>query len=140
MAAANRMATKVEPPKELLLSQLLALHLDLAIKRYKEPDLTMSKILEAAKLVAERKKAYDDRAQAIIDGVPRLDTKANEAFERPENAMSSAEQDFKDLHKTFDDVIALSNSAKNGEEDEEAAGSGSSSASFPAVGTTASNT
>lgn len=96
----------------------------------------MSKILEAAKLVAERKKAYDDRAQAIIDGVPRLDTKANQAFERPESAMAIAEQDFRDLHKTFDDVIALSNSEKNDEE--EAAGSESSSASFPATGTTGS--
>jgi len=51
--------------------------------------------------------------------------------------MATAEQDFKDLHKTFDDVIALSNSEKNGEE--EAAGSENSSASFPAAGAIVSN-
>jgi hypothetical protein len=135
--AAMTMVTKTDPRPEVLLSKLLALHLDLAIKRYKEPDITMSKILEAANLVAERKKAYDDRAQAIIDGVPRLDTKANAAFERPEGVMATAEQDFKDLHKTFDDVIALSNSEKNGEE--AAAGSENSSTSFPAAGTTGSS-
>jgi hypothetical protein len=114
-----------------LLSKLLALHLDLAIKRYREPDLSMSKILEAARLVAERKKAYDDRAQAIIDAVPRLDTKANEAFERPEAIMSTTEQEFKDLHKTFDEAISLSNSEKKAEDGKEAAGSEGSSSSFP---------
>lgn len=120
--------------RELLLSQLLTLHLDLALKRYREPDLTMSKILEAAKLVADRKKAYDDRAQAIIDGVPRLDSKANAAFERPEAAMQTAEQDFSQLHKTFDDVLALSNSEKNDETKEEVTGSDGSSSSFPEGG------
>lgn len=116
----------------LLLSQLLTLHLDLALKRYREPDLTMSKILEAAKLVADRKKAYDDRAQAIIDGVPRLDSKANAAFDRPEAAMQTAEKDFGELHRTFDDVLALSNSEKNVEAKEEVTGSDGSSTSFPA--------
>jgi len=124
------MVTKTDPRPEVLLSKLLALHLDLAIKRYKEPDITMSKILEAAKLVAERKKAYDDRAQAIIDGVPRLDTKANEAFERPEGIMATTERDFKDLHETFDEALALSNSEKNDEGKKGAEGSGSSSTSF----------
>lgn len=118
---------------EILLSELLTLHLDLALKRYKEPDLTMSKILEAARLVAERKKAYDDRAQAIIDGMEGLDSKANQAFERPEGLMSAAEQDFKDLHKVFDEVNALSNSEKNDVANKEAAGSQGSSDTFPAV-------
>lgn len=86
----------------------------------------MSKILEAARLVAERKAAYDARAQAIIDGMPRLDSKANEAFEKPEGLMVSTEQEFRDMHKAFDDAIALSNAPKNGGE-----GSGDSSGSFP---------
>jgi hypothetical protein len=120
------------PPPEILLSQLLTLHLDLALKRYKEPDLTMSKILEAAKLVAERKKAYDDRAQAIIDGIPGLDSKANQAFERPEGVMSTTEQEFKDLHKTFDEALALSNSEKNDEAKKETAGLQGSSDTFQA--------
>jgi hypothetical protein len=97
----------------------------------------MSKILEAARLVAERKKAYDDRAQAIIDGMDGLDSKANQAFERPEGAMAAAEQDFKDLHKVFDEVIALSNAEKNddaGEVKKEATGSENSSTSFPDSG------
>lgn len=118
------------PPPEILLSQLLALHLDLAIRRYKEVDLTMSKILEAAKLVAERKKQWDERAQAIIDGMPALETKANQAFERPEGLMATTEQDFKDLHKTFDEANMLGNATKNDEVREEAAGSQGSSGSF----------
>lgn len=117
-------------PPEVLLSQLLTLHLDLAIKRYKEPDLTMSKILEAAKLVTERKKQWDDRAQAIIEGMPALESKANQAFERPEGVMASTEADFKDLHKVFDEALAVSNIEKNGEEKKGAAGSQSSSGSF----------
>jgi len=119
-------------PREVLLSELLALHLDLAIKRHKEPDLTMSKILEAAKLVAERKKQWDDRAQALIEGMLALETKANQAFERPEGLLAAAEQDFKDLHKIFDEAGALSNSEKNGEDKQEAAGSQGSSGSFQA--------
>lgn len=115
----------------MLLSQLLTLHLDLALKRYKEPDLTMSKILEAARLVAERKKQWDERAQAIIESMPALETKANQAFERPEGLMATTEQEFKDLHTTFDEALAVSNSAKNGEGEQEVAGSGSSSGSFP---------
>lgn len=116
-------------PPEILLSQLLTLHLDLALKRYRESD-PMSKILEAAKLVAERKKLWDDRAQAIIEGMPALETKANQAFERPEGVMSNTEQEFKDLHEVFDAVVALSNSEKNGETKKEAAGSQDSSATF----------
>lgn len=116
---------------EIWLSQLLTLHLDLAIQRYREPQPAMSKILEAAKLVAERKRAYDDRAQAIIDGIPGLDTKANQAFERPEGLMVATEQEFKDLHKTFDDALALSNSGKNDDGHKEAAGSQASSGTFP---------
>ncbi len=99
---------------EILLSQLLTLHLDLAIKRHREPDDPMSKILEAARLVAERKKQWDDRAQAIIEGMPALETKANQAFERPEGVMASTEQEFKDLHKVFDEANAIANSEKNG--------------------------
>lgn len=116
-------------PPEVLLSELLTLHLDRAIQRYGDPDPPMSKILEAARLVAERKKLWDDRAQAIIDGMPALESKANAAFERPEGLIATTEQDFKDLHKTFDDALALSNSGKNG--DKEAAGSQGSSETFP---------
>jgi len=118
-------------PPEILLSELLTLHLDLALKRYRKPDLTMSKILEAAKLVAERKKQWDERAQAIIEAMPALETKANQAFERPEGTMSDTEQEFKDLHKVFDAALALSNSEKNDETKQEVAGSQGSSGSFP---------
>lgn len=114
-----------------LCSKLLTLHLDRAIARYKEPDLTMSKILEAARLVAERKKAYDERAQAIIEGMAGLDSKANQAFERPEGLMATAEQEFKDLHGVFDEVIGLANSEKKDEGKKEATGSDGSSSSFP---------
>lgn len=92
----------------------------------------MNKILEAARLVAERKKAYDDRAQAIIDGMEALDSKANQAFERPEGAMKAAEQDFKDLHAVFDEALAISNTEKNDETKKEVEGSQGSSNSFPA--------
>src|SRR5882757_276597 len=113
--AAMTMVTKTDPRPEVLLSKLLALHLDLAIKRYKEPDITMSTILEAARLVAERKKLWNDRAQAIIEAMPALETKANQAFERPEGLMTTTEEEFKELHKVFDEALALSNSEKNDE-------------------------
>lgn len=54
-----------------------------------------SKLQIAAQMVAERKKAYDDRAQALIDAMPRLDSLANQAFEKHEGVLATAEADFK---------------------------------------------
>jgi len=93
----------------------------------------MSKIVEAAKLVAQRKQLWDDRAQAIIDGMPALESKANEAFEKPEALITATEQEFKDMHVAFDEARALSNS-ENGEGDKEATSSEGSSISFQQIG------
>lgn len=86
-----------------LLSQLLDLHLSRTIDRLKGEDMP-SKLQIAAQMVAERKKALDDRAQALIDKMPAFDSRANKAFEPHEGFLATAETDFKAMEDMLRDM------------------------------------
>lgn len=84
-----------------------------------------SKLQIAAQMVAERKKALDERAQALIDKMPGFDSRANQVFEMHEGAMANSEADFKAMEEMLRDTDG--SNSKNSEE-----GSGDSSdSSFP---------
>lgn len=76
-------------------------------------DAPISKARLAAKMVAERKKRMDDRAQALIDKMPGFDSRMNQAFEAHEGALASGEADFAAMLREVED-LERSNS-KNGE-------------------------
>lgn len=114
-------------PPHVLLSKLLDLHLDLTIRRIKETEMAdapLSKARQAAQMVAERKKAMDERAQALIDRMPGFDSRFNQAFEAQEGALAAGEADFDAMLKEISDVEKTN--SKNGEGSDD-----SSSGSFP---------
>lgn len=116
-------------PSSLLFAQLLDLHLTRSIQRWKGDDMAdvpMSKLRLAAQMVAERRKRMDDRAQALIDAMPKFDSHMNRAFEAHEGALAAGEADFeamldelKDLEgsnsKNAEGSDALSEQSKGGE-------------------------
>lgn len=120
------------PPRDgaartLQLSRLLDLHLSRAIARHGSPDMT-SKLKLAAQMIADRKKALDERAQALIDKMPGFDARANQAFEQHEGFMAAAEKDFSDMSDMLRDLEGGNNPPADDREGSAAISGGS----FPA--------
>lgn len=91
-----------------------------------------SKMQIAAQMVAERKKALDDRAQALIDAMPGFDSRANQAFEKHEDVLAGAEADFKAMEEMLHDMEG--SNSKNAETETktgEDSGDMSVNATFP---------
>jgi hypothetical protein len=99
--------------KPVLIAKLLDLHLSRSIERLKAEDMA-SKMQIAAQMVADRKKALDERAQALIDKMPAFDSRANQAFEKHEGVMTSAEEDFKAMEEMLHDMEG--SNSKNSQE------------------------
>lgn len=110
----------------MLLSQLLTLHLDLALRRYRgKPE--MSKFSELAAFTKETLQDWDHQAQELLDEGQKLKAKGNEVFEKHRAKQAEARAGF----KAMEDAVREMQGANlpNGEE---ATGSESSSSSFPA--------
>ncbi len=85
------------------MSQLLDLHLTRTINRY-GADLMSSKLSIAAAKMREKRKAWDDRAQKLIENMDKLDARAGAAFDAHETALSSAEVGFKEMEDAVRDL------------------------------------
>lgn len=120
------MARRMRP--ELLLSQLLALHLDLALKRYKGPP-AMSKFDELAAFTEETLKDWDDQAHELLVEGQKLKARGNEVFGKHRAKQSEARAGFAKMENAVRALEGanLPNDSKEGE----ATGSDSSSSSFP---------
>jgi hypothetical protein len=104
----------------LLVSQLLDLHLARSIQRWKANDMAdvpMSKLRQAAQMVAERRKRMDDRAQALIDAMPKFDTRMNQAFEAHESALAAGEADFEAMLDELKDMEGSNSKNSEGSDD-----------------------
>lgn len=99
-----RLRSDVEKLGPLLWSsELLDLHLTRIIRRLGEDSMSGKLSLVAAKM-AEKRKAWDGRAQKLLDGMETLDARANAAFDRHEVALSSAEAGFKEMEDSVRDL------------------------------------
>lgn len=91
----------------LLCAQLLDLHLMRSINRWKAEDMAdapISKMRQAAQMVAERRRRADERAQALIDAMPKFDSRMNQAFEAHEGALAASEADFEAMLDELKDL------------------------------------
>jgi hypothetical protein len=110
----------------LLLSQLLTLHLDLAIKRHRTASMP-SKFEELATFTSESLKDWDKQAQELLDNGKKLKAKGDEVFQRHRAKQAEARAGFTAMEDAVRDL-----SGGNLPNEEEATGSESSSTSFPA--------
>ncbi len=96
-----------------LLAELLDLHLSRTINRH-GADLMSSKLSIAAAKMREKRKAWDDRAQSLIENMDKLDVRANGAFEKHEDALSSAEAGFREMEDAIRDLEGANNPPQEG--------------------------
>lgn len=119
--AMGRPATKIE-----LLSQLLTLHLDLALKRYGDKP-RMSKFTELADLSKASLKDWDAQASELLSEGLKLKAKGDAVFEKHRAKQAEARAGFTAMEEAIRELEG-DNGAPN---DQEAAGSEGSSTSFP---------
>jgi hypothetical protein len=118
------------PRREILLSQLLTLHLDLALRRYKGPS-DMSKFDELAAFTEETLADFDVQAQGLLETGQKLKARGNAAFQKHRDKYAKANAGMQRLEEAVRGVEG-DNLPKQAEQKvEEATGSGSSSNSFP---------
>jgi hypothetical protein len=113
--------------REILLSQLLTLHLDLALRRYKGPS-DMSKFDELAALTEETLADFDVQAQELLETGQRLKARGKAAFQKHRDKYIAAGASMKRLE---DAVRGVEGDNLPKDKQKEAAGSESSSSSFP---------
>lgn len=88
----------------------------------------MSKMLEAARMVAEARKRADERAQALIDRMPAHESRMNAAFEKHEGALDQAETDFEAMEEELRELEGHN----SGEQQDRQEGSGGTVTTFRA--------
>lgn len=114
-----------QPTRTELLSQLLALHLDLSLKRYKGNP--MSKFDELAALTEETLADFDVQAQELLETGQKLKARGNAAFQKHRDKYIKADASMKRLE---DAVRGVEGDNLPKDTKKEAAGSEASSTSF----------
>jgi hypothetical protein len=114
------------PRREILLSQLLTLHLDLSLRRYKGPK-KMSKFTELAELSKTSLKDWDEQAGELLSEGLKLKARGDAVFEKHRAKQAEAHAGFAAMEEAVRELEGDNGAPNEGG----ATGFGSSSSSFP---------
>lgn len=75
-----------------------------AVEVVKQAQGRLSKFKTLASAIADRRKAWETRADAILSALPALDKQAEAAFTLHENTLAQQEADFKEMEDAVRDL------------------------------------